>query len=454
MPLAAETARLPSSGRDWHRRVFFLAGPIILSNLSTPLLGAVDTAVVGRLSDPAYIGAVAVGALVFSFLYWGFGFLRMGTTGFVAQAYGADNKAELTAALGRPLLLAASLGALLIVLQGPISAIAFWAIDTSETVEILAERYLSIRIWSAPAALANYALLGWLLGTQRTRLALLLQVWMNGLNIALDIFFVTGLGWDVGGVAFATAISEASAAAVGLVLVLRLLPSGSRWNSALVLRRDRLVALLRVNLDIFIRTLALLLAFGTFTSYGGGMGDVTLAGNAILMQLQYFAAYGLDGFAHAAEILAGASVGAGSRSAFRRTVEITTWWAGGIALAMALLYGLAGTQLIALFTDQEVTRRAAAAYLPWLVASPLISVWSFQLDGIFIGATRTAAMRNAMLVSLAAFLLASGFLVPRFGNDGLWAAFLILMAMRGLTLAVAYPALERSVAAVEEAAPS
>ena len=444
-----EAKRAPLPGAPvggWHRRVWWLAGPIIVSNLSTPLLGAVDTAVVGRLPDAAYIGGVAVGAIIFNFLYWGFGFLRMGTTGFTAQAFGAGDADELRATLMRPLLLAGALGTALIALQVPIGRFAFWLLEASPEVEALAGSYFAIRIWSAPAALINYTLIGWLFGTQRAGATLLLQLALNGTNIVLDIVFVLGFGWGIEGVALASVIAEITAAVLGFAIIARALRrQGGRWDRARIFRRDRLATLLKVNVDIFLRTLALIFAFSYFTAQGAKMGDVTLAANAILMHLQSFLAHGLDGFAHAAEILAGGAVGARSRPAFRKAVQVSTIWAAGTAAAVALVYAALGPSIIALFTVIEEVRTAAAVYLPWIVASPLVSVWGFQLDGIFIGATRTAAMRNAMALSLAVYLVACWVLIPALDNHGLWLALLILMAARGITLAIAYPALERSV---------
>jgi len=436
---------LRDDGAGWHRRVWGLAGPIIVSNLSTPLLGAVDTAVVGRLPDPAYIGGVAVGAVIFSFLFWGFGFLRMGTTGFTAQAYGAENAQELRATLLRPLLLALALGALLILAQAPIGLIAFTLLEASPAVEDAAGAYFEVRIWSAPATLTNYAILGWLLGTRRAKTALALQVFLNGVNIALDVVFVIGLGWGVAGVAAASVIAEIAAAGLGLAVTLHALRgTPGRLPRAILFDRARLVALFRVNFDIFLRTLALIFAFSYFTARGAAMGDVPLAANAILMHLQTFMAYGLDGFAHATEILAGGAVGARSARAFREAVRVSTIWALVTASAIALLYALAGPLIIGLFTVLEAVRAAALVHLPWMIASPLVSVWSFQLDGIFIGATRTGAMRNAMAVSLAIFLIACWLLVPPLGNHGLWLAFTLFMAARALSLGAVYPRLVRS----------
>jgi MATE family, multidrug efflux pump len=445
-PQPPDVLRPGDRDSDWHRRVWSLAGPIILANLTTPLLGAVDTAVVGHLPDASYIGGVAVGGVIFSFIFWGFGFLRMGTTGFTAQAYGSGDTAELRASLLRALVLALGFAALILLLQVPVRLLALWAMGASPQVEAHTAVYFDIRIWSAPAALVNYVVLGWLLGVQRARSALVLQLLLNGTNILLDFIFVLGFGWGVAGVAWATLIAETGAAAAGLAVILASLegrPGAADWARL----RDpaRLGALLRVNFDIFLRTLCLLLAFGVFTSQGAGFGDVVLAGNAILLQFQTFIAYGLDGFAHAAEILAGGALGAGNRRTFRRAVVVCTLWGLGAALAVSLVVLVAGPPIIALFTSLPEVRLSAESYLLWVVVSPVISVWSYLLDGVFIGATRTAAMRNAMVLSLAVFLLANGLLLEPWGNHGLWLSLMIFMAARGATLALCYPALEATV---------
>ncbi len=444
---ATGPARPGDQTGDWNRRVWRLAGPIILVNLTTPLLGAVDTAVVGHLPDPSFIGGVAVGSVIFSFLFWGFGFLRMGTTGFTAQAHGASDGAELRACLLRPLALALGFGLLIILLQSPIRLVALWAMDASAEVEGHTAVYFDVRVWSAPAALVNYVVLGWLLGVQRAQAALVLQLLLNGTNILLDLVFVIGLDWGVAGVAWATLIAESAAALAGLVVILGGLgqrPGRADWARL----RDpaRLAALMRVNVDIFVRTLCLVLAFAIFTSESAGFGDVILAGNAILLQFQAVVSHGLDGFAHAAEILAGSALGARNRETFRRAVVVCTLWGLAGALVAALVLLAAGPLLIAVFTTLPEVRASAEAYLWWMVASPLISVWSFLLDGVFIGATRTTAMRNAMLASLAVFLLADWLLLGPLGNHGLWLSLMIFMAARAATLAFCYPALEATLA--------
>ncbi len=426
-------------------RVLRLAAPIIVSNISVPLLGAVDTAVVGHLPDPAYLGGVAVGSMVFDFLYWGFGFLRMGTSGFVAQARGAGDGAEVRAVLGRALMTAGALGALILALQGPIGATALGLVGASPAVGASAAGYVAVRVWSAPATLANYALLGWLFGMQRPKTALVLQVFSNGLNIALDLWFVVGLGWGVAGVAGASVIADYAAAALGLWLILRTLPGQAGWDRRRLLARDRLTALFRVNRDIFVRTLCLIFAFAWFTAQGARLGDVTLAANAVLLNLQSIMAYGLDGFAFAAEALVGGAVGARDRPAFVALTRAVTQWSVGLAVLVAAAYGVFGSAIVALFTDLPAVRATAAMYLPWMVASPLVSVWSYVLDGIYVGATRTAEMRNGMAIALGSYLVAAQLLLPAWANHGLWLAFLILMLMRAATLGAWFPRVLRSV---------
>ena len=442
--MTAPKATSPSQDR-WHWRVWALAGPIILSNISTPLLGAVDTAVVGHLPDASLIGGVAIGGVLFNFLFWGFGFLRMGTTGLIAQAFGARLAEELTHRLLRALLLAITLGVILILLQGPIGWLSFWMIEASPAVEGHAETYYVIRIWSAPAALLNYVVIGWLLGEQRARTALVLQVLLNGLNILLDLWFVLGLGWSIAGVAWASLLAELTAAALGLCLVAR---AGhfhrSAWNWPRLLARQAILALFRINADILLRTLCLVAGFAYFTLQGAAFGDIILAGNAILLQILGIVAYGLDGFAHAAEILVGNAFGARNRTALRQAVKVTSLWALALGLVLTLIVFLGGAPLIGLFTNIDAVRAAAEAYLPWLVLLVPVSVPAFQLDGIFIGATRTAEMRNAGVASLAVFLIACWALTPWLANHGLWLAMVIFSVARGVGLGCYYRGLERA----------
>ena len=428
-----------------HRAVLAIAVPIMISNLSTPLLGVVDTAVIGRIPDPAYIGAVAVGALVFTSVFWAFGFLRMGTTGLTAQAFGARDTAEIGASLGRALLIAVCIGVALVALQWPIAGIAFALLEGSDRVEALAREYYDIRIWAAPATLINYALLGWFVGLGRARTALVLQLVLNLSNMALDVWFVLGLDMGVKGVALGTLIAEVLAAAVGLAIAAQHLRRLEwRWALAPLLAAGRMARTLAVNRDIMIRSLALIFVFAWFVAQGAKSGDGILAANAVLMHLVAVTAYFLDGFAFAAEALVGRAVGAARRAGLIAATRLTTWWAAGVALLASLLLVVFGPAIVDLLSVDPTVRALGRIYLPWAALAPLAGVWCFQLDGIFIGATRTPQMRNAMLVSLAIFLAAWLILEP-FGNHGLWAALYVHYLARAATLLWYYPGLVRSV---------
>ncbi len=424
-----------------HRRVWRLALPIILSNLTGPLMGAVDTAMMGHLPDAAYIGGVALGALVFNYLYWSFGFLRMATTGFVAQAKGAGDDAEQTTTVVRGVVLALAIGAGLIALQAPLADLAFLLLEGSAKVETLAREYVAVRIWSAPAVLLTYVALGALIGMAAMRAVLALAVAQNLVNAALAVWFVLGLGLGIAGVAAATAIAELAGAlvAAGLLIVRQRLVIAARWSH--LFARDRLIGTLRVNGDIFLRTLCLVTAFAWFVSQGAAQGDVVLAANAVLITLVTATAYALDAFAHAAETLAGGAIGARDRHVFRHAVRMTTISAAAVAAAISVAIAAFGPALIALLTTIASVRDEAARFLPWAAMYPFVAVWCFQLDGIYIGATRTAEMRNGMALSLLVLLALGYALMPRFGNHGLWAAFLGFAAFRGFILALWYPRL-------------
>jgi len=429
----------------WHKRVWRLAAPNILANLTIPLLGAVDTAVVGRMGA-AEIGAVAVGATVFSFLYWGFSFLRMGTAGLAAQAHGAGNADALLATLLRAAALAAAAGLAMIALRGPIVQASLAAFAPSDAVRPLVESYIATRIWGAPAAICNLALLGWLLGRQRVALCLALQLVVNGANMALDVVLAVRLDMGVDGVAAATVAAQYAGLAVGLWVAQRERRAlGAAWPWRGVRDGAALAATMRLNRDIFVRTLCLICASSMVTAIGARFGDVILAANGVLMIFQAFMSYGLDGFAHAAEALVGAAVGRRDRAALTVAVRVSTLWAAVVAVGYALVFAVAGMALAGLITTAPEVRGAVLEYLPWAVASPLVSVWAFQLDGVFIGATRGRTMRNAMLAAFAGYVAALAVFVPMWGNHGLWFVFLILMALRAGTLAAAWPALARSV---------
>ncbi len=427
-----------------HARVLKIALPIVLSNATIPLLGAVDTGVIGQLGQAAPIGAVGVGAIILASFYWIFGFLRMGTSGLAAQAHGAGDTGERAAVLYRALVIGLGAGVALILLQVLIFHAAFALAPASAEVEALAQQYLSIRIWGAPATIALYAITGWLIALERTRAVFVLQVWMNGLNIVLDLWFVLGLGWGVPGVAVATLIAEWTGLALGLWFCRSAF--GPVWQAARARLRDT-VALRRmasVNTDIMIRSVILQGSFTTFIFLGAGLGDVTLAANQVLLQFIEVSAYALDGFAFGAEALVGQAVGARSVSTLRRAAWLTSLWALGGTVLISLAFLVAGPAIIDLLTTEPGVRAAAREYLPWLIAAPLVGIASWMLDGIFIGATCTREMRNAMLVSVAIYASALTLLLPAYGNHGLWAGLMVLNVTRGITLGLYWPRVLRA----------
>lgn len=426
-----------------HRRVLRIAVPILLANATVPILGLVDTGVVGQMGEAAPIGAVGIGAIILTSVYWIFGFLRMGTSGLAAQAHGAGDSMETGAILMRALLIGVAAGLALIVLQLPLMAAAFRIAPASADVETLARDYLTIRIWGAPATIALYAVTGWLIAVERTRGVLGLQLWMNGLNIGLDLLFVLGLGWGVEGVAIATLMAEWSALALGLWLCRGAFASGAWRNHARILDPARLRRMLQVNGDIMVRTVALQASFTSFLFIGAGFGDVTLAANQVLLQFLHVVAFALDGFAFAAEALVGQAVGARSVAALRRAGILTSLWGLGAALVMAAGFWLLGPLLIDVMAKQAEVQALARSYLPWVVLGAVISLASYMLDGIFIGATATREMRNAMLVSAALYGLSLPLLLGPFENHGLWAALMLLNLARGVTMGLYYPRVER-----------
>lgn len=428
-----------------HRRVLKVALPIVLSNATIPILGAVDTGVVGQLGLAAPIGAVGVGAIILTSVYWIFGFLRMGTTGLVAQAHGAGDLEESGAILTRALIIAAGAGAIFILGQALVFAGAFALAPATEQVETLARDYLRIRIWGAPATIALYAVSGWLIAVERTRGVLGLQLWINGLNIGLDLLFVIGLGWGVEGVALATLIAEWTGLALGLWLCSAAF-SGPSWRDRRrVFDAARLGRMARVNGDIMLRSVLLQASFTSFLFIGAGLGDVTLAANQILFQFLSISSYVIDGFAFSAETFVGQAVGRKSVSEVRRGALLTSVWGVGTAATMAMAFSVLGPRIIDLMATAAEVRSAARVYLPWVALAPLVGIASYMFDGIFIGATRTRAMRVVMAQAAALYALALWLLVPAFGNHGLWGALMVLNLARGVLMAVNYRALERDV---------
>jgi multidrug resistance protein, MATE family len=409
----------------------------MLSNVTEPLIGVVNTAVVGRLNEAYYIGAVAVGSLIFSFIFWGFGFLRLSTGGYSAQAVGAGDSEELTAVLLRALVIAGVAGLALIALSPWIERIAFSAMGGSAEVQSFGREYFRIRIWSAPFAFFNFALMGWFIGQGRTRVTLTIQLFLNLMNMALSMLFVLRLGFAVKGVGLAALIAEACAAALGLLIVhghvVRPLPWALIWN------RAKFLATMKSNGDIMIRTLCLVFAFGWFVSRGARAGDVIVAANAVLLNLFEVAAYLIDGFAYASEALVGQAVGMRDRPRFIKAIKLTTQWAIVLGALCSVVIWIFGPQLIALMTVNPAVQSTAERYLLPASVTPLLGAVCFQFDGIFTGTMATRDMRNMMVLSLTIYLMAWWWLEPRYGNMGLWFALCVFLIARCVTFASAMP---------------
>ena len=426
-----------------HARVLRIALPVVLANATVPILGAVDTGVIGQLGAAAPIGAVGLGATILTAIYWIFGFLRMGTAGLTAQARGARDEGEVAALLTRSLMIGLTAGAAFVALQGLLFWGAFRLAPASAEVESLARAYMAVRIWSAPAAIALYGVLGWLIAQERTRAVLAIQLVMNGTNIGLDLGFVLGLGWGVEGVALATLIAEWAGFGLGLWFC-RAAFASPAWRAwPRVFDRARLAHMTLINTDILIRSALLEAMFVAFMFVGARFGDLPLAANQVLLQFVHITAFAMDGFAFGAESLVGQALGARDRGALRRAAGLTSVWGAVTVVALALGFALAGGAIIDLMTTAPEVRAEARAYLPWMIAAPLLGWAPWMLDGIFIGATRTADMRNMMLISALVYAAALWLFLPILGNHGLWAALLTSYVVRGLTLGLRYPALER-----------
>ena len=432
-----------------YRYLLTKAWPIILANASVPLLGLVDTAVIGNVGSIEDLGAIAFGALIFSFVYWSFGFLRMGTTGFTAQASGAGDEQEIRAILGRALLIAISLGVFLILLQWPIGLAAFSLLDGSTQVEAVAQEYFNIRIWGAPATLCIFALMGLLIGLGKSKTLLLVQLFLNGLNITLDVWFAGILGWGASGIALGTVIAEWTTVLLAGWLVYRALNqrkllADAFWPKTKIMDWPALLKTASSNLDIMIRTLILVFSFGFFINQSAKFGDTILAGNHILLQLISFSAFFLDGYAYVVEALVGSSIGAKRRDIFDLAVKRSTILAMITAILLALVIVLLGDIAVMLLTDINVVRLEATQLLPLSALYVLFSCAAFQLDGIFIGASFTRQMRDAAGLSIAVYLIAWWALSDQFGVQGLWGAMIIYVVARAMALLLFYPSLRRS----------
>ncbi len=427
-----------------------IAWPIILANSAAPLLGLADTAVIGHTGETIDLGAIALGSLIFSFIYWSFGFLRMGTTGFVAQADGAGDEVEVRATLARALLTGAAIGIGLVVLQWPIIWFALLCLNASDGVEAITRTYVFTRIWGAPASLMTFALMGLLIGLGRSDLLLKVQLVLNGLNILFDVVFAGVLNFGVAGIAIGTVLAEWIALALAAMLIWKLLrqrASGEDefWSWERILAHDKLKQTLSANTDIMVRTLCLQLSMMWFADRGARFGDSTLAGNHVLLQFIVFSAFVLDGFAFAAESMVGRAVGAKQRRQFDETVWHSTVLAGVAAVLLSGAVLVFGAQAIASLTDIEEVRSSAGSFIPYAAAYVLLSFPAFQLDGIFVGATRTRDMRNAAMFAAVTFLSVGWLLAMWYGNHGLWVALIVFVLARSIALGMRFNGLRQSI---------
>ena len=426
---------------DWpsHKALLAIALPMILSNITVPLLGLVDTAVVGHLSEAYYLGGVAVGSMIITFMFWLAGFLRMATTGVTAQAYGRGDRDLQVKRLVHGLFIALFLGLLILLLQNPIERLGFVLAGGSDEVQHYGKQYFAVRVFSAPAALVNLVLLGWMLGMQNAKGPMWHLICTNVINIVLDVFFVFGLDWGVQGVAGASVIADYCGVLIGGYFVLQIAAAnGIRFESkqfSLVGQGAQIRSLLQINFDIFIRTICLSVCFAFMTFQGAKLGDNIVAANAILHNLLLLVAFALDGIAYAVEALIGKAVGAKDRQNLNRSVNNATLWSVVFAVLFTLGFWLGGGLLIRVMSDIPDVVTTAEVYLPWIIVLPLVSHWCFLYDGIFIGLTRAADMRNSMFLAMVTFF-GVWWLSQDWGNHALWLAMLSFMFVRGGSLFV------------------
>ena len=432
---------LDSQSAQSRRNVLRLAVPVMLSNGTVPLVGIVDTAVMSRMGSPEWMAATAVGAVIFSSIFWVFGFLRMATGGLVAQAYGADNIPATSRISIRALVLALLLGTLLILLQTPLLQLALFAMDDNGQWQSLTSEYFHIRIFAAPATLCMYAILGALVGLQRVKEVLWLQLLLNLLNVVLTIWLFNSTDLGIKGVALATVISEYVTLFAGVYLLRDVMLTALRESDIRLWIFDRqpLKRFFTISGDLFIRTLCLTFAFYWMTVLSAKQGVVILAANTVLFNLVHFASYVMDGYAHAVESLTGYAIGKRDTHLLKNSVSSSVFLASVSAVVFSLFFWLLGVPIIELLVAEEAARQMAIAWLPWVIVAPLVGIWSFLLDGIFIGATETKSMRNSMLISLACFMVCAAALVPSYGNTGIWIAYFVLLVARALTLWLKWP---------------
>ncbi len=421
-----------------NQRIMKLAIPSIISNISIPLLGMVDLALVGHLEDIRYIGAVALGTMIFNFIYWGFGFLRMGTSGFTAQAYGSRDLKESTLILSRSVLVGLTGGLLMIFLQKPIGLLSFLMVQGSEKVEFLAQQYFYIRIWAAPATIGLYSLTGWFIGMQNTRFPMIITVFVNVLNLGFNFLFVLAFDMKSDGVALGTVLAQYSGLILGIFLYWKYYRKlNKHWSWEGMMDRSAFIKFLRVNKDILIRTMFLIFAFSFFTAVSAKAGDNFLAINTLLLQYFMFFSYLIDGFAYAAEALVGRFMGSGNPAQLKKTIRLLFLWGGLTSIPFSLTYIAGGRAILGLLTNNQELIALSGEYMIYIYLIPIITFPAFLLDGIYIGATASAGMRNTMAVSTLVFYLPVYYLlVGPLGNHGLWLAFMSYMISRGVLMAL------------------
>lgn len=424
-----------------NRSILRLAIPNIVSNLTVPLIGIVDTALMGHVPNTSHLGAIAVGSMIFNFLYWGFGFLRMGTTGLTAQAYGRSDPSSIINLLGRALVTALVASFFLILLQRPIINLAFWLIDSSQEVEIFARNYYNIRIYAAPATIALYAFYGWFMGMQNARYVLMVSLAANLTNAIANLGLVYGLGYASSGIAIGTLIAQLTGLLTSLFLFFKSYGaylSSLRW--AAIGQLQAIKQFFSVNRDIFIRTLCLIFTFSFFTAKSSAMGETVLAVNQIYLQFIYILAFGVDGFAFAAESLVGRYKGSRQSNLLKKAICYSFYWGMGLAVGISLIYGIGGSAIFSFFTDKEHIINQARPFLIWVVLAPLVNTPAFIWDGVYIGATQSVPMRNTLLMATFGVFLPIFFLTrSSLGNHGLWLAFTAFMAVRGIVLSLYAP---------------
>ncbi|MFC7687502.1 MATE family efflux transporter [Ureibacillus sp. GCM10028918] len=427
-----------------HRTYLALAIPLTISTITTPLLGVVDMAVVGQLANPAYIGGVAVGTVIFNTLYWLFGFLRVSTSGFAAQAEGANDEKQQLLALIRPLFIALIVGVIFLILQLPILNLTLAFMSPASDVFEFASEYYSIRIWGAPFALANYVVMGWLVGKSRIKLTVSLQILMNLINILLAIVFVNVFSWGVSGVAAATFIAEIATVILSVIIVIKLLPQSFRFPSiSEILDPEPFKKMVAMNRDLMLRTFCLLVVFNLFTAKGATYGTEVLAANAVLIQIHYMMAYTFDGFANASSIYVGKAIGSQDENLYKKTVSLSFQWAIISSLLITVVFYLGKGFIIPVFTKTQNVIELTATYEHWIMLFPISASLGLVLYGVFTGATEAKPIRNSMVYALGVFLLVLCLSLPSLQNHGLWLAFIIFSLGRSIFLVMYIPSLNR-----------